>query len=71
MTATATTTAQPKSPKQDKSPGMRKHLRKLGRAKRRAKLLGDKEYAKTFFAARSKRSTDKKSTFRKKKSKKK
>jgi hypothetical protein len=45
----------------------RKTLRKKGRDKRRKKIQTDKEFAKTFFAARSKRSTDKKSAFRKKK----
>ncbi len=50
---------------------LRKHLRKKGREKRALKLVSDKEFAKTFFEARSKRSTEKKSAFRKKKSKKK
>jgi hypothetical protein len=61
--ATATSTA-PATKKPDYS---RKTLRKLGRDKRRKKLAGDKEFAKTFFEARSKRSIDKKSAFRKKK----
>ena len=46
-------------------------LKRAGRQKRRAKLLGDKEFAKTFFAAKSKRSTEKKAAFRKKKKNKK
>ncbi len=50
---------------------LRKFKKKLGRGKRALKLKTDKEFAKTFFEARSKRSTDKKSTFRKKKNKKK
>lgn len=49
----------------------RRTLRTAGRKKRVAKLKTDKEFAKTYFAAKSKRSTDKKSAFRKKKSKKK
>ena len=49
----------------------RRTLRKLGREKRKQKLKTDKEFAKTYFEARSKRSTEKKSAFRKKKSKKK
>jgi hypothetical protein len=46
----------------------RRTLRKLGRDKRKAKIQTDKEYAKTLFASRSKRSTDKKAAFKKKKS---
>ena len=46
-------------------------LRALGRKKRKAKIASDKEFAKTFFAAKSKRSNDKKSAFRKKKARKK
>jgi hypothetical protein len=45
----------------------RKTLRKLGRDKRKTKLASDKEFAKGFFEARSKRSIEKKSAFRKKK----
>ncbi len=62
MNQTATQTASKPS---------RKTLRALGRKKRQQKLKTDKEFAKTFFAAKSKRSTEKKSAFRKKKSKKK
>lgn len=54
-----------------KSATLRKFLKKQGRKKRTLKLRTDKEFAKTFFEARSKRSTDKKSAFRKKKSRKK
>jgi hypothetical protein len=49
----------------------RRKLRTAGRKKRALKLNSDKEFAKTFFAARSKRAGDKKSAFRKKKSRKK
>ncbi len=61
-TATATT------PKAKLS---RATLRTQGRKKRKLKLATDKEFAKTYFAAKSKRSTDKKSAFRKKKARKK
>jgi hypothetical protein len=50
---------------------LKKHLKKKGREKRMAKVVGDKEWAKNYFEAKSKRSTEKKSAFRKKKSKKK
>lgn len=49
----------------------RKRIKADGRKKRILKLRTDKEFAKTFFEAKSKRSTDKKSTFRKKKTRKK
>ncbi len=49
----------------------RRTLRKLGRDKRQKKIATDREYAKTLFEGRSKRSNDKKAAFRKKKSKKK
>lgn len=61
----ATTTTETKKPAYG-----RKTLKKMGRDKKKAKLQADKEFAKTFFAAKSKRSTDKKLAFRKKKSKK-
>lgn len=54
-----------------KSATLRKFMKKQGRKKRTLKLRTDKEFAKTFFDARSKRSTDKKAAFRKKKSRKK
>lgn len=46
---------------------LRKKARKEGREKRRVKLQSDKEFAKAFFEARSKRANDKKAAFRKKK----
>jgi hypothetical protein len=49
----------------------RRKLRTAGRKKRSLKLATDKEFAKTFFEARSKRSNDKKAAFRKKKTRKK
>ena len=48
----------------------RRTIKKLGRDKRKAKLQTDKEFSKTFHAAKSKRSIEKKNAFRKKKSKK-
>lgn len=45
----------------------RKTKRTEGRNKRKTKLKTDKEFAKTYFAAKSKRSNDKKAGFRKKK----
>lgn len=48
----------------------RRTLRKIGREKRKTKIHADKEFAKTYFAAKSKRAVDKKVTFRKKKLKK-
>jgi hypothetical protein len=49
----------------------RRELRKLGRKKRQSKLLTDKEFAKAYFAGKSKRANDKKSVFRRKKTRKK
>ena len=49
----------------------RRKKKAAGRKKRTLKLRSDKEFAKTFFEARSKRANDKKSAFRKKKSRKK
>lgn len=49
----------------------RRKARRAGDEKRTLKLQSDKEFAKAFFAARSKRSTDKKQAFRKKKNRKK
>lgn len=46
-------------------------LRTEGRKKRKLKLKTDKDFAKTYFEAKSKRSVEKKSAFRKKKTKKK
>ena len=48
----------------------RRTLRTAGRKKRALKLKTDKEFAKTYFTAKSKRSVDKKSAYRKKKNKK-
>ena len=64
MATTQTAATTPKA-----KPG-RKTLRKLGRAKRKTKIHADKEFAGKFFEAKSKRSADKKTAFRKKKSKK-
>ena len=66
----AQTTTQTPATKTTTAPS-RRTLRAAGRKKRVLKLRTDKEFAKTFFAAKSKRSTDKKSAFRKKKAKKK
>jgi hypothetical protein len=49
----------------------RRKAKTAGRKKRVLKLRSDKEFAKTYFEARSKRSNDKKSAFRKKKTRKK
>ena len=63
--ATATTTATTEKAK----PG-RRTLRKAGRVKRNAKIHADKDFAKKYFDAKSKRATDKKVAFRKRKAKK-
>jgi hypothetical protein len=49
----------------------RRTKKAAGRKKRVLKLKTDKEFAKGYFEARSKRANDKKSAFRKKKSRKK
>lgn len=54
-----------------KTPPARRKLRRAGKKKLMTKIRTDKEFAKTFFEAKSKRSTDKKAAFRKKKSRKK
>ena len=64
MATAETTTATPKAKLG------RKTIRKLGRDKRHAKIHADKEFAKTVFEGKSKRSAEKKVAFRKKKSKK-
>ncbi|NDD91056.1 hypothetical protein EBZ37_03100 [bacterium] len=64
MSSTQTTTT-------PKSKLGRATLRALGRKKRKAKLQGNREVAKAYFEAKSKRNADKKSAFRKKKSRKK
>ena len=62
MTQTSTGT-----PKATKAQLSRKTLKWQFRQKRKKRLQSDKEFAKAFFEAKSKRSTEKKSTFRKKK----
>ena len=64
MTTTTTTAATPKAKLG------RKTIKKIGRDKRKAKIQTDKEFAGKYFAAKSKRSIDKKNAFRKKKNKK-
>lgn len=49
----------------------RKTLKKLGRDKRKAKLMTNPEFKKAYFEGKSTRSTAKKATFRKAKTKKK
>lgn len=70
MTTQAQTQAQPE---QNRSVVLNAKRRKKaeGRKKRSAKLKTDREFAKTFFEAKSKRAGEKKSAFRKKKSRKK
>lgn len=51
----------------EKSAPSRKTLRKAGRDKRKTKLKTDPEFKKTYFEGKSKRATDKKAAFRKKK----
>ena len=46
----------------------RRKMKKIGRDKKKLKLHADKEYATKFFEAKSKRASDKKVAFRKKKS---
>lgn len=60
----------PKGPAQTKTAKGnlgRRALRARARRERRLRLVADKEFAKAYFGARSKRSTDKKAAFRKKK----
>ena len=63
-TATTTVTEKAKT-----KPG-RKTLRKVGRVKRNAKIVADKEFATKYFEGKSKRAADKKTAFRKRKAKK-
>ena len=75
MATTTTETKAKKAPKKAPAAGEagklgRRTLRKLGRDKRNTKIATDKEFAKTYFAAKSKRATDKKVAFNKKKRKK-
>ncbi len=51
----------------EKTKPSRKTLRKKGRVKRKTKLVADPEFRKAYFEGKSKRSTDKKAAFRKKK----
>lgn len=60
-------TAAPVSPKAKLG---RKMIKKLGREKRNTKIANDREFATKYFAAKAKRSDDKKTAFRKKKNKK-
>jgi hypothetical protein len=62
--STTTTTTTPKAKLG------RRTIRKLGRDKRKTKIVADKEFAKKLFDGKSKRSADKKVQFRKKKAKK-
>lgn len=50
-----------------KTPPSRKTLKKKGRAKRVGKLKANPEFKKAYFEGKSKRSTEKKAAFRKKK----
>jgi len=68
--ATASTTAAPTTQDIASKTGRRK-LRNASRKKRVLKLKTDSEFAKQYFEAKSKRSIDKKSAFRKKKNRKK
>lgn len=49
----------------------RRTSRRAGKKKLMSKLQSDREFAKTYFGAKSKRANDKKAAFRKKKTKKK
>lgn len=74
--ATNPETATPETPKPAKKAPVaparpanwgRKRIKTEGRKKRRQKLATDRDFAKAFFDAKSKRSTERKSAFRKKK----
>jgi hypothetical protein len=69
--ATAQTTASASATDLAKKRALRRRSRAAGRKKLTAKLKTDKEFSKTYFEGRSKRATEKKAAFRKKKSKKK
>jgi hypothetical protein len=73
--STNETTPASTTPAKSQDPKVLHNLRKKkkaeGRKKRSLKLKTDKEFTKQYFEAKSKRSNDKKSAFRKKKSKKK
>ena len=51
----------------EKTKPSRKTLRKKGRVKRAKKLVSEPEFRKAYFEGKSKRSTEKKAAFRKKK----
>ncbi len=51
----------------EKSKPSRKTLRKAGRVKRAKKIATEPEFKKAYFEGKSKRSTEKKAAFRKKK----
>lgn len=70
-TETTQTPSTPAAPQSVVAPHLRKKKRTEGRKKRALKLKTDKEFAKQYFEGKSKRSAEKKSAFRKKKSKKK
>ncbi|MBY0470583.1 hypothetical protein K2X30_05390 [bacterium] len=78
-TETAAPAAAPEAPKKAAVPQVaprpanigRRTIKTLGRNKRKLKLKNDKEFAKAFFEAKSKRSTEKKAAYRKKKKNKK
>lgn len=53
------------APQVDREKLSRKTLRALGRKKRKLKISTDREFATAYFAAKSKRSDDKKKAFRK------
>lgn len=61
-TTTTTTAAKPRGANWG-----RKKIKAEGRKKRKVKLATDKEHSKAVFSAKSKRSTEKKAAFRKKK----
>jgi len=70
MSTTETTkSTEAKSPEALK--GLRKRKKAAGRKKRALKLKSDKDFSKQYFEGKTKRAADKKSAFRKKKSKKK
>lgn len=71
MSATETTTTATKAKKTPSEANARRAARRAGKKKLSAKLHSDREFAKTYFGAKSKRAVEKKAAFRKKKSKKK
>ena len=69
--ATAQTTSTGATTDLAKKRALRRRKKAAGRKKLAAKLKTDKEFAKGYFEGRSKRSTEKKVAFRKKKNRKK